>query len=130
MPLTKEDVLKRGWNWRDDVEEGQKVMGPVVTIPDGISDVPDDISTKVLTCEASGKQFKIIPQELKFYRQSGIPLPHRSPAQRHKDRNALRNPRKLWKRNCANCNKPLATSYEPGRPERIYCEPCYLKSVY
>jgi hypothetical protein len=130
MPMTKEEVLKRGWTWRDESEEGQKYMGPAVTIPDNINDVQDDISSKILTCEASGKQFKIIPQELKFYRQLGIPLPHRSPAQRHKDRNALRNPRKLWNRQCANCKKAIMTSYAPERPEKVVCEKCYLEAVY
>lgn len=68
-------------------------------------------------------------QELAFYKQQGIPLPRRSPAQRHIDRDTLRNPRKLWTRECAKCQKAIATSYDPNRPEIVYCESCYLPSI-
>ncbi|KKP36762.1 MAG: hypothetical protein UR28_C0038G0001, partial [Candidatus Peregrinibacteria bacterium GW2011_GWF2_33_10] len=52
------------------------------------------------------------------------------PDQRHKDRMALRNPRKLWKRNCIKCNAEIQTTYAPERKEIVYCEKCYLESVY
>ena len=129
FPLSKEAVLKRGWRWREEVEE-ERPSGPVAHIPDAIGDVTDDLCQKVLLCAASRKPYKIIPQELKFYRQSGIPVPHRSPAQRHKDRNTLRNPRKLWSRKCAKCGKGIETTYSAERPEVVYCEECYLKAVY
>lgn len=130
MPLTKEEVLQRGWPWRDEPVPNQEYMGPPVTLPDAIADVAETICGSILTCEASRKQYKIIPQELKFYRQLGIPLPRRAPAQRHNDRNALRNPRRLWDRECMNCKKKIQTSYAPDRPEIVYCEECYLKTVY
>lgn len=43
---------------------------------------------------------------------------------------ALRNPRKLWKRQCGKCGKEIQTTYSPERPETVYCEGCYLSVVY
>lgn len=130
FPLSKESVLKRGWKWRDEEELEEKYLGPRVEIPADICDVSDDITQKILLCEVTGKPYKIIPQELKFYREMGIPLPRRCFDQRHRDRMALRNPRKLWARQCARCQKSIQTSYAPQRPEIVYCEECYLATVY
>ncbi len=131
FPLTKESALTNGWNWYEErTEASDNYMGPMITIPDSITDVPDDITKQILKCEATGKPYKIIPQELKFYREMGIPIPRKCPDQRHKERMALRNPRKLWKRNCMKCSKEIETTYSPERPEIVYCESCYLSSVY
>lgn len=129
FPLTKEQVLKRGLAWHDE-EEQRNYLGPTVPIPDNIRTVDEAICGKILRCESSGKPFKIIPQELKFYRDMGIPIPRKCPDQRHQERIAPRNPRKLWKRNCMKCSKEIETTYAPDRPETIYCEECYLASVY
>lgn len=129
FPLTQEEVKKRGWNWHEDRTQAA-YQGAKVTLPDHIKDAPEDTTDKILTCEATGKLYKIIPQELKFYRSLQIPLPHHSPDQRHKDRMKLRNPRTLWDRACQKCQKPIQTTYAPERPEKIYCEECYLREVY
>jgi len=42
----------------------------------------------------------------------------------------LRNPRKLYTRNCDKCGKEIQTTYAPERPEIVYCENCYNKEVY
>ncbi len=128
MPLTKAEVERRGWRWADEKSAGAPASSG--SPPDAIGNADDAVCNQVFTCEASGKQYRIIPQELKFYRQMAIPLPSRSPAQRHLDRNALRNPRKLWNRKCAQCQQAIQTTYAPDRPEKVYCESCYLKLVY
>ena len=59
------------------------------------------------------------------------PNPARADKQkRHKRRMALRNPRRLWERQCAKCTKPITTSYAPDRSEIVFCETCYLETVY
>ncbi len=130
MPLTKEEALKRGWSWLDAVEKTDQYMGPKIELPETIEEVGDDICGKILTCEASGKQYKIIPQELALYRQLRLPLSKRAFFQRNKDRMALRNARVLFDRTCANCQKPIQTTYSPERLEKVFCEECYLKAVY
>ncbi len=130
FPLTREEATARRWLWTDQPISGDQYLGPAVTIPDDITDVPDDICSKIFRCSETGKPFKIIPQELKLHREIAIPLPHKSFFQRHKERMALRNPRKLWKRSCAKCKAVIETTYAPERPEIVYCEQCYLASVY
>lgn len=130
FPLTREEVLRRGWLWHEETEPQSQYLGPDYQLPDAIVDVPDDITKQILRCEVTGRPYKIIPQELKFYRTMGLPVPHICPDQRHKERLALRNPRKLWNRECAKCHRTIATSYEPSLPEIVYCESCYLSSVY
>ena len=132
MPLTKEEVASRGFNWREmeeDIGEVEKTI-PAEQLPDTIEEIPDDILNWAVVCEESKKPFRIVKQELALYRQLGIPVPRRSPLQRHKDRNALRNPRGLWERKCGKCGKDIQTSYNPERPEKVYCEECYLSEVY
>lgn len=129
-PLSKEDLLKRGWKWHHDEQDVRMYKGFVYEIPDHIKDVSDDIVKRVFSCEVTGNSYKIIPQELKFYRELGIPVARRSPAERHRDRVHLRNPRRLFDRDCAKCGKSIQTSFSPARPEQVYCEACYFKTVY
>jgi hypothetical protein len=124
-PLSKEDALAKGYKWKDE-DEAHDYQGPEVLA----DDEDDDITKKILRCEASGKLYKITPHELKFYKQMGLPVPRRCPDQRHLDRMALRNPRALWKRECSKCGASVQTSYSPDRVEQVYCEECYLKEVY
>lgn len=132
FPLTKEEVQKRGWQWREEKEEAPKVAKviPAEKLPDAIDDVPDDILNWAIECEATKRPFRIIKQELDFYRKMQLPIPHFHPDERHRRRLALRNPRKLWKRPCMKCGKQMETTYAPERPEIVYCEDCYLKEVY
>ena len=130
FPLTKEAVEKWGWKWKEEDEEQRQYLGPLIEVPDRIQDVPDDISQKILTCEVTKRPFKVLPQELRFYRTMGIPLPRRCFDQRHKDRMALRNPRTLWDRVCVQCGKAIQTTYSPERLETVYCEECYLSAVH
>jgi len=126
-PLTKEQAEANGLNWKDpDQKEYQK---QTFQIPDDIKDVRDDITSQILACEACNKNYKIVEQELKFYRNLGVPIPHKCFDCRHLDRMKLRNPQKLWKRNCQKCNKEVESAYASDRPEIVHCEECYLNEL-
>lgn len=130
FPLTKEEVLRHGWKWHEDQESQQNYMGPRIEPPEQITQTNDSILNEILVCSVTGKPYRITKQELKFYRQSGVPVPKKCPDQRHKERLGLRNPRQLWDRNCMNCTTPIQTTYSPERPEKVYCQKCYLEAVY
>ncbi len=130
FPLTEDDALSRGLRWHTEEESQAQYLGPAYEIPDSIADVTDDITKQILQCSITGKPYKIIPQELKFYQKIGVPIPRKCPDRRHAERMALRNPRKLWDGQCTKCQKKILTSYAPGRPEIVYCEECYLQTVY
>lgn len=129
VPLIKGEVLKRGWRWKD-VEKDKSYKGAKYQIADKIAGVPEDICMQILISEKSGEPYKIIPQELKFLKENGIPVPRITPDERHWARMEKRNPRKLYDRTCAKCGADIRTTYAPDRPEIVYCEKCYLKEVY
>ena len=132
VPVTKEEAEQRSWQWRDLSDEMPKVDRIIEgdQLPSSIDAVPDDVLHWAIRCAATKRPFRIIKKELELYRTMRIPVPRLHPDERRRRRLALRDPRHLWNRQCAKCQKPIATSYAPDRPEIVYCEECYLKEVY
>jgi len=138
FPLTKEEALNQGYSWKDPEEKNYQVEIKTEDIPDNIKDVNEDIVGKIIECNHKGNcnhqcttAFKIIPQELQFYKKMNLPLPRLCPNCRHYERLKQRNPLKLWHRKCMKpgCENEFETSYAPDRPEIIYCESCYNQEV-
>lgn len=127
--LPKQEVLRRGWRWRDPPEK--EVQGiPVSALPDTIGEVPDTILSQTILCAVSNRPFKIIRQELNFYHMYNIPLPRLHPDERHRARLRKHNPQQLWERPCMKCGTIMQTTFSPDRPEIVYCEECYLRDMY
>jgi hypothetical protein len=123
----------RQWFKRNDYEAPSPQVDKTLKakeLPGNITDVTDDILQQAIICEVSWKPFRIIKQELDFYRKYNLPLPHKHPDVRHIERFNLRNPRKLWDRKCDKCGVEMKTTYSPERPEIVYCEKCYNKEIY
>ncbi len=127
-PLTKEEALSKGYKWKEK-EETTRYDGPIYELKGDISDIGDDICKQILQCECCQKHYRIQKAELSFYRKMNLPVPRKCPDCRHQNRMALRNPRKLWERKCDNCSMDIQTTFSPERPEKVYCESCYLKEV-
>ncbi len=137
FPLTKTEAIKQGYSWKEPKEKNYKITINPEDLSDSILDVKDDITSEIIGCEHAGKcneqcttAFRIIPQELRFYKSQNIPLPRLCPNCRHYQRVKNRNPIKLWSRKCDKCNKNIETSYAPDRPEIVYCEQCYQQEVF
>ncbi|MBI3626877.1 hypothetical protein HY224_02440 [Candidatus Uhrbacteria bacterium] len=149
FPLTKEAALKKGYKWRDAVRKTPALTKNSSDIASDIKDVPENITAEVIGCAHEGncshqcaKAFKIMHQELKFYKAAGIPLPILCPNCRHYERMAMRNPLRLWPRQCScqttghewhsaapDCGAKFETTYTPERSEKVFCEKCYLAAV-
>ena len=158
VPLTKQEVLARGYQWRDPDHRELKIKRLAETLPDDIREVDDAITNEILGCEHGAKcneqcttAFKITPQELQFYKQMQIPLPRLCPNCRHYARLKIRNPHVLWRRTCrcagtvsesgtwkntaahfhgaAHCPNTFETTYAPDRSEIVYCEQCYQQEI-
>ena len=162
FPLTKEEALAQGYSWYDRAKPEHKPTIAAADLPNHIKDAKDDILNEIIQCANTSNRsldlqsqctaaFKIIPQELEFYRKMNLPLPRLCPNCRHYQRIQQRNPLKLWKRQCqcagaksengvyANtakhahgdkpCPNEFQTTYAPKRPEIVYCEKCYLDEV-
>ena len=138
FPVTKEEAIEKGYPWKEREEKNYNTTIESVDLPDNINDVVDDITSEIIACPNKGNQayqcttaYRIVPEELQFYRQKNIPLPRYCPNCRHYQRLKYRNPMKLWHRKCMKegCVNEFETSYAPDKPEIIYCERCYQDAV-
>lgn len=159
FPLDKEGAGKIGAKWLEaDYStnyEGETYQ-PKDNIKEYVDSVEErqKLLDGVLKCEVTGKAFKIMSRELAFYLEQGIPVPTKHPETRFAERFAKRNPRVLYHRQCmcggkttndelrmtndgnksncsheGRCTNEFETTYAPDRPERVYCEECYQKSI-
>jgi len=158
FPLTREEIEKNGFRWRKVETKDYKPTVNSYSIPNLISEVGDDILEEVIECAHQGRcadqcttAFKILPEELGFYRQMNVPLPQLCPNCRHFERLRKRPPFVLHKRACdcggsssksgvymnsgkhfhgdRPCPNEFETSYGPERKEIVYCEQCYNSEV-
>ncbi|MEK7071659.1 MAG: hypothetical protein AAB943_01830, partial [Patescibacteria group bacterium] len=148
VPMNRDEALKRGYKWQGNIQRttGKETLKPE-DIPESINDIKDDILEEVLACIDCGRNYKIVVNELNFYRKMKIPVPRRCFHCRHAARLARQNPLKLWHRQCmcggagspqvtgdhghkGTCPSEFETSYAPERPEIVYCEKCYQAEVY
>ena len=140
-PLTKEEVLAKGWNWEENLPGTfSKETIQSSDIPDNITEIPDSYLQEIFACVECSKNYNITNNELSFYKKESIPFPRKCPNCRYKRRFNLRPLRKLWHRQCMcdktnhehvdKCEVEFETSYSPDRPEKVYCEGCYQKEIY
>jgi len=123
-PLSKGQTLEQGFKWRE-AGEG-KHTAQMAVVPDNIADVKETVTGDLLSCESCQKNFRIVAAEYVFYRKQNIPVPKNCADCRQKTRISLRTPYRIYGRGCIKCKKPIKTTYAPGRPEKVYCEACYL----
>jgi hypothetical protein len=128
FPLTEAEVQNKELRWKNFVTTS-KYDGPAYEVPEKIKDVTDEILDKILSCEITGKNYRITKPGLKFYRAMNLPIPQFHPDERHRQRTSLRNARQLYDRNCAECQKSIQTTYPSDQPEKLLCKECYLKVV-
>ena len=125
LPLTKEEALWRGYQWKD--EDRREYAPSSYKVPDAVGDVPDTIVSETLACEESGKNYRIQKTELAFYRKLNIPLPLLCFDERHLRRLKRRNSKRLYERKCAVSGVPLLTTFAPDRPEMIVSDVEFAK---
>ena len=148
FPISKQEAEDNGYLWEDSADRNYKFDLKIGSLPDNIKDVKDDMIGKVIECEHQGKcnqlcttAFKIIKDELNFYRKMNIPLPRLCPNCRTFERLKQRTGMKLYNRKCqcnnsshfhtgTPCPNEFETAYSPDRQEIVYCEKCYQQEVY
>lgn len=126
--LTKEQAEQNNFKWKDEDQreyQSQSYHGDY-----NIAEAQSDITKEIFSCKDCEKNYRIIQQELAFYKQMKLPLPNKCPQCRHKRRLTRKNPHQLWERNCSKCGTEITTSYNPKRAEIVYCEKCYLQEIY
>ncbi|NIA02479.1 MAG: hypothetical protein GWP15_03775, partial [Nitrospirae bacterium] len=126
--LDENEVVSLGYEWKEK-DEGEYRQSNY-KIPEEISDISKAIVDEILACEKCRKNYKIDDTELSFYRRMKLPIPLECYECRHTERFNMRNPRKLCERECDKCGVSLQTTFSSDRDEKVYCEKCYLESVY
>ncbi len=127
FPLTKQEVLEKGWRWGEDVD--REINPQTYRVPDKIADVKDDILEAALACDTCSKNYRLQQLELSLYRRMKLPIPIQCPDCRYEARMKLRNPRTLYDQNCEKCSAKVQSPFPSESEEMIYCEPCYLATV-
>lgn len=137
-PISKSEAIAQGFGWRDPEAKNYTITKQAGELPDHIKDIDDGILNEIISCVHQGQcheqcatAFKMVPQELQFYRRFNLPLPRLCPSCRHGQRLKLKNPMKLWHRRCMyeHCPNEFETPYAPDRPELIYCEQHYNSTI-
>lgn len=129
FPLSKEEAVKQGYKW-EEKDQLEYQPATINDLPDNISKVSDQFIKEMLSCKECHKNYRIITQELNFYKKMNLPIPRQCSSCRHKERFGLRNPCKLNANVCKNCNKPVESTYPTNTTEEILCNECYLAKVY
>src|SRR3989338_690963 len=107
FPMIREEAMEKNLKWGDQAEKNYKPTIESKDLPEDINGVEDSILNDVIACEDAGAcehvctlAYKIVPDELAFYRRKKIPLPRKCPNCRHYRRLAYRNLTKIWDRAC------------------------------
>ncbi len=148
FPITKEEAIDQGFTWREEEKKFYNITLFYENLDQKNNYKKDEsILNQIIECAHKDicthnctSAFRILPDELNIYNNLDAPIPILCPNCRHAERYALRNPLKLWRRQCmcdkkhnnheGKCEVEFETSYAPERPEIIYCERCYQQEVY
>ncbi len=141
FPIERDAAIKKQYNWRADDEISSyhgEYYSPLWIREYDEKEVGYEKAEKniqacldgIISCEKTGKPFKIIKPELAFYIENNIALPTLCPNARHEIRTQLRNPRILYQRICTECSKNIQTVFSPSRSEKILCESCFQKKIF
>ena len=158
FPLTEEEAILAGFRWRKIDKKNYQPTLLSVDIPDDIKKTNDDITQEIIECAHKGEcnqgcttAFRIIPDELQFYRKIGVPIPNLCPTCRTIERLKLRLGVKLYDEMCMcegsnskngiyknvvthshgneKCINKFKTGFNPKDGDIVYCEHCYQQEV-
>ena len=89
--LDKHEILAKGWGWREDLPHatGGETL-ETKDVPEEVKAVQNDMTEQVLACKECNRNYKIIKQELEFYKKNNLPIPVICSECRHKERIKLR----------------------------------------
>ncbi|MBI4094982.1 MAG: hypothetical protein HY435_02195 [Candidatus Liptonbacteria bacterium] len=159
FPKSKEAAAQGGFNWWEEDKKKFDTTIRSSDLPDHINDVAQDVTKEIIECLSCARAYRIVKPEFEFYKRFRLPLPRLCDGCRHRERMQFRNPMKWYARKCMcagetsdeqprtnhqyanlglphtshkngeHCPNAFETSYQPERPEIVYCEPCYQAEV-
>jgi len=127
-PIREEEGLAHNYRWEK--KEEKEYHEATTQLPESIDETSDEITKEIFTCTGCTKNYRITPQELRFYKDKNIALPKYCADCRHITRIHQCNSPHFYNRTCAKCSASIATTYPPNSGAIVYCEKCYLKAIY
>lgn len=147
FPLTKQEILQKGYRYTPKTNREYAIDIPFDQIPDAAAQLNGDILGKILACRHKGEcteqcteAFRITEAEYEFYMQMKLPAPDLCPNCRHYARKRKRNDLHFYTGTCS-CDKtththgslPCATefltTYKQSETKNVFCEKCYQQEV-
>ena len=150
--MTKEEAEHRGYDWIETERGEYKITIKASELPENTEDVTDQVLKEVVECESCQKPYRILENELIFYKKEKLPVARMCSECRHERRISDRLKLFLYQRSCMcggetditktykntvshnhkdfPCGEKFKTGYAPDRPEIVYCEKCYQQEVY
>lgn len=136
FPLTREEAIARWYKRQDNnydpvipewtrVMDWRKEWSPSIPLDKG-----EEILKSIFLCEISWRPYRIIKQELDFYRKHNLSLPKKHPDVRHEERMKLRPGRTLYLRTCDKTGQEMLSVYPPDYPGKVYSEKAYQDEIF
>ncbi len=128
--------------WDEKMKIKRRLKNSEINIPDWIETVAakslmwsaesidNSILQKAILCESTSRPFRLIKQELDFYRKHKLPLPKKHPDVRYEERSAKRPWREVYLRTCDSTWEQMLSMYPQNVPFRVLCEEEYKKEIF
>lgn len=100
-PKTQVEAEAQGFVWRNPPDKEFKITVSSSDLPDHVQDAADTIPKEIFGCAGCGRGYRILSQELEFYRRFSLPLPRLCHKCRYSVRTQSRNSRTMYSRHCA-----------------------------
>ncbi len=133
FPLNKESVEVMWYTWQEKEypiqlpTKSKKVSAE--NLPD-ISDIDESILHKILLCQETKKPYRIIKNELSYYRKKWIQLPKLHPDVRHIHRLSLRMEMNIYIRPQENTSDTMLTVHPPGKWYEVLTQEAYTDTTF
>lgn len=129
FPLSKEEITKNGYKWREEEKREHESTIKAADLPDHIKDAPENILNEIVGCSTCSRGYRITQMELDFLKHMNLPLPRECPFCRinEKINRWVKNMRVL-DRTCDKCGTPFKTAFDQEEASVIYCKNCYLQT--
>ena len=137
FPISKDEAEKNNFAWYEREARDYKPTMLAENIPDTPAEIPDTITGEIIECANKGDAikscttaFRVIKDEVGFYKRFNIPLPDKCPNCRHAERMKFRTIPSFRNTKCAyeSCGNEIMTAYKEGT-KNLYCKEHYLATV-
>jgi hypothetical protein len=150
--MNEEKAKENGYPWIEIPKGEYKATKKAIELEDSINSVSDEILKEVIECKECNNTYRILENELIFYKKENLPLPVLCSECRFERRIKDRLKLELYERKCMcsgeidetskyknttehvhkdmPCEEKFKTGYSPESNEIVYCEKCYQKEVY